>query len=331
MLPFQTIIALNRGCRVPLSQQIANAVIIHIRKGVLPPGTRLPGTRSLSVALDVHRKTVVAAFTELLTQGWLEAVPARGTFVSKQLPEGRPDSLVRRWFRRGRRRAYGLPPAPPPAFANPVYVNRGELSFTDGTPDERLAPTEALGRNYRSILRRGTSRSLLTYGDPRGNPWLRAELSAYLNGTRGLQTGSRQHPRDAGQPDGHLPGYAGARAARRPGGGGRIELLGGRCGLYAGRARLVRVPVDEHGVVVEAIEEVCRRGPVRAVYLTPHHHHPTTVTLRADRRIRLLQLAETYRFAVVEDDYDYDFRYQGSPILPLASADAGAWWCTSVR
>jgi GntR family transcriptional regulator/MocR family aminotransferase len=102
-------------------------------------------------------------------------------------------------------------------------------------------------------------------------------------------------------------------------------------GFTQAGARLVRVPVDEHGVVVEAIEEVCRRGPVRAVYLTPHHHHPTTVTLRADRRIRLLQLAETYRFAVVEDDYDYDFRYQGSPILPLASADAGAWWCTSVR
>jgi GntR family transcriptional regulator/MocR family aminotransferase len=75
-----------------------------------------------------------------------------------------------------------------PHLQTPVYVNRGELSFTDGTPDERLAPTEALGRNYRSILRRGAARSLLTYGDPRGNPWLRAELSAYLNQTRGLQT-----------------------------------------------------------------------------------------------------------------------------------------------
>jgi GntR family transcriptional regulator/MocR family aminotransferase len=321
MLPFQTIIALNRGCRVPLSQQIANAVIIHIRKGVLPPGTRLPGTRSLSVALDVHRKTVVAAFDELLIQGWIESVPARGTFVSRELPEGRPDPLG------------GTPPAGPaertgyplhrqPHLQTPVYVNRGELSFTDGTPDERLAPTEALGRNYRSILQRGTARGLLTYGDPRGNPWLRAELSAYLNGTRGLQTTADNILITRGSQMGI---YLSAQVLVRPGDTvvvGETNYWVADAGFTQAGARLVRVPVDEHGVVVEAIEEECRRGPVRAVYVTPHHHHPTTVTLRADRRILLLQLAEAYRFAVVEDDYDYDFRYQGSPILPLASADA---------
>ncbi len=322
MLPFQTIIALNRSCRVPLCQQIANAVIIHIRKGVLQPGTRLPGTRSLSVALDVHRKTVVAAFDELLAQGWIESLPARGTFVSRELPEGRPDPL-----------GGGTPAAPAvgtgyslhrqPHLQVPVYVGRGELSFTDGTPDERLAPVEALGRNYRSILQRGTVRSLLTYGDPRGNPWLRAELSAYLNQTRGLQTGADNILITRGS---QMAIYLTTQVLVRP---GDVVVVGetnywvADAGFTQAGARLVRVPVDEHGVVVEAIEEVCRRGPVRAVYLTPHHHHPTTVTLRADRRIRLLQLAETYRFAVIEDDYDYDFRYQGSPILPLASADTG--------
>ncbi len=57
------------------------------------------------------------------------------------------------------------------------------------------------------------------------------------------------------------------------------------------------------------------------LYLTPHHHYPTTVTLSAARRVELLQLASAYGFIILEDDYDYDFHYNGNSVLPLASAD----------
>jgi GntR family transcriptional regulator/MocR family aminotransferase len=57
------------------------------------------------------------------------------------------------------------------------------------------------------------------------------------------------------------------------------------------------------------------------IYVTSHHHYPTTVTLSAARRMKLLQLAEQYNFIILEDDYDYEFHYESSPILPLASAD----------
>jgi GntR family transcriptional regulator/MocR family aminotransferase len=60
---------------------------------------------------------------------------------------------------------------------------------------------------------------------------------------------------------------------------------------------------------------------VRMVYLTSHHHYPTTVSLRAERRIQLLQLSEKYGFIIFEDDYDYDFHYLNKPLSPLASAD----------
>lgn len=66
---------------------------------------------------------------------------------------------------------------------------------------------------------------------------------------------------------------------------------------------------------------LCKTQRVRLVYVTSHHHYPTTVTLSADRRMQLLQLAEQYGFVILEDDYDYDFHYASSPILPLASAD----------
>ena len=75
------------------------------------------------------------------------------------------------------------------------------------------------------------------------------------------------------------------------------------------------------GIDVEAIEKICRKKKIRAVYITSHHHYPTTVTLIASRRIKLLELSEKYGFIIIEDDYDYDFHYLSSPILPLISAD----------
>ncbi|MXV51174.1 aminotransferase class I/II-fold pyridoxal phosphate-dependent enzyme [Pedobacter sp. HMF7647] len=84
-------------------------------------------------------------------------------------------------------------------------------------------------------------------------------------------------------------------------------------------ASLELVPVDEFGIDLNAIEAICKMKKVRLVYVIPHHHQPTTVTLCADRRMRLLELAKKYRFAIIEDDYD--FHYACSPVLPLASAD----------
>src|SRR5690606_3400787 len=81
------------------------------------------------------------------------------------------------------------------------------------------------------------------------------------------------------------------------------------------------VPLDDEGLDVEAVRRLCERRRIRMLYITPHHHYPTTVTLSAQRRVELLELAVKYGFIILEDDYDYDFRYDGSPLLPIASAD----------
>ena len=87
------------------------------------------------------------------------------------------------------------------------------------------------------------------------------------------------------------------------------------------KASFKYVSVDDQGINTLEIEKLCKKQQIRAVYVTSHHHHPTTVTLSAKRRIHLLNLARTYNFAIIEDDYDYDFNYNHSPILPLASHD----------
>lgn len=85
-------------------------------------------------------------------------------------------------------------------------------------------------------------------------------------------------------------------------------------------AKLIKVKVDENGIDVDTIEEICNRSRPDLLYIIPHHHHPTTVTLSAERRIKLLELIRRFKLPVIEDDYDYDFHYEHSPILPMASA-----------
>ena len=118
--------------------------------------------------------------------------------------------------------------------------------------------------------------------------------------------------------------YLTARALVRPGDAVAVESLGYAPAWEAFRAagaRLLPVPVDAHGLRVDRLAAIAERAKLRAVYVTPHHHYPTLAVLSAERRLALLELARRHRFAVVEDDYDYEMYYEGRPLLPLASAD----------
>jgi GntR family transcriptional regulator/MocR family aminotransferase len=118
--------------------------------------------------------------------------------------------------------------------------------------------------------------------------------------------------------------YLLGRALIAPGDLVAVEAFGYRPAWEALRmagARLVPLPVDAHGLRVEALSELTQRERVRAVYVTPHHQYPTTATLAPGRRLALLALARAERIAILEDDYHHEFHYHGRPVLPLASAD----------
>lgn len=86
-------------------------------------------------------------------------------------------------------------------------------------------------------------------------------------------------------------------------------------------AELCPVSVDHEGLRIDALERVLARGRVRAVYTTPHHQYPTTVSLSAARRLALLSLAAEHGFTIIEDDSDYEYYYASRPLLPMASTD----------
>lgn len=315
--PWQIAVDLDPAGDLPLFSRIAHAIAADIRRGRLRPGDPLPGSRTLAETLGVHRNTVLAAYCELQAEGWIDSAPARGTFVSTTLPEPtprRPGAALRAGV--PARPAFELPPGP--ELAPPIARTPGLLALPGGVPDVRLVPAAALARAYRRALAR---RDLLGYGDPRGLPELRAALATMLAATRGLACGEHDLVVTRGS---QMALYLVARALLRPGDLVAVEDPGYRPAWEALRlagAQLVPLPVGPHGLDVDALAALLAQKPVRALYTTPHHQYPTTVTLAAGRRLQLLALARAHRLAVLEDDYDHEFHYEGRPVLPLASID----------
>src|SRR5690606_11461453 len=81
---------------------------------------------------------------------------------------------------------------------------------------------------------------------------------------------------------------------------------------------VVPVPVDDDGIIVDAIP-----ADVRMVYVTPSHQSPTGATLSLARRQALLELANRHEVAIVEDDYDSEYRHSDRPLEPLHRLDGG--------
>ncbi len=316
MSSWQLTLSLDARDEAPIFVRLAQAIRADVQAGRLPPGARLPGSRTLAGSLGVHRNTVLAGYAELAAQGWIETEPAGGTFVARQLPargEGAPARPCA-----PREPGFDLEPVRAP-WVMPTYAP-GTLVLIRGQPDARLAPVAELSRAYRRALSRH-GRSVLAYGDPRGHASLRSALAEMLRTTRGVPATEDNVMVTRGS---QMALSLVARSLLRPGDVVAVEALGyyGSWSCLRDRgAELVPVPVDAQGLDVGALAALAARRRVRAVCLTPHHQFPTTTVMPTARRMQLLALAREHRMAVIEDDYDHEFHYDGRPVLPLAAHD----------
>jgi GntR family transcriptional regulator / MocR family aminotransferase len=293
--------------------RIAAAITADIRRGVLRAGDRLPSTRALADRRDVTRNTVVAAFDELVSQGWVTSRGAAGTYVAAELPERpvRRSAPVMRGL--AKRPAFDLEAVAP---LDTPFDHAATFQLSAGVPDPRLFPKAALARAYRRALRTSTGTAALGYGSTFGMPRLRAAIAAMLRAQRAIPASAENVLVTRGS---QMAIEVAARALLRPGDVAAVEAFGylpAWRALEVAGARLAPIPLDDDGLVVDALP----RG-TRCVYTTPHHQYPTTVLLSPARRHALLERARLERFAIIEDDFDHEFHFDGRPVAPLASAD----------
>ena len=320
MIPYQQLIKLEKHSNLPIYLQIANQIIHLIQSGILKPGLKLPGSRSLAKSLDLHRQTIVRALEELETQSWVEVQPSRGTFISNELPHTKARKL------NAGQQPHAIPAKTAFSYYTRPYLEEPNvitqrLAFNDGSPDARLAPVNELATAYARNLRQGQDRLMMGYGNSHGSSYLRETVSAEFNKSRGLNSQAQNVMITRGS---LMAVYLVANTLLRKGDVivvGEMSYPTGNMVFQKQEAKIERISIDECGLCIDELETLCEKKKIKAIYVTSHHHHPTTVTLSPNRRLRLLQLAQQYGFAIIEDDYDYDFHYGNSPLLPLASAD----------
>jgi GntR family transcriptional regulator/MocR family aminotransferase len=317
-----TLFQLPEQPALSLQGRLRLAVVQAILDGRLGAGAPLPSSRELAALLGMSRNTVTSAYLQLMDEGFLEARPRSGVFVAK---DAKPLSAQQAEPLSG---MGGLPAAAPawgarvlrslvdqPTLFKPDRWRDYPYPFVYGTYDPQLFPTE----DFRECCARSLARSQLPHWTPDFEtddvPDLIEQIRTRLCPKRGvfalpseiMVTVGTQHAYyllaellfDRNTRVGlEEPGHPHARnsfSLRQP--------------------TWVEVAVDDEGLVVDTLPAL------DYLFVTPSHQSPTTATLSLERRKRLLRKAEQQDVVIIEDDYEAENLYEGTPMPALKSLD----------
>ena len=303
--PWQLEIQLDKKCGKALYLQIADAIINAIKSGKLSGGNALPGSRQLAALLHVNRNTVIEALDVLISEGWLITMDRKGTFVADLLPEIFQNKEIKKSEEQN---------------DDPI---KPRLVFDDGLPDSRLAPMTDLARAYREIFNRKSRWQIMGYSNEFGASEFRKAIAQMLNFKRGMHITPDQICVTRGS---QMAMYLAGHCLFSKGDFVMIENPGYKPAWKAfenAGATLLPVNVNSDGLNLDEVEEYLKNhNTIKAIYVTPHHQFPTTVTLSLKKRLKLIELSNLYGFTIIEDDYDNEFHFAQRPVLPISSYES---------
>lgn len=307
------VLGIDRDGGEPIQQQIYKALRGLILDRTLLAGMQLPSTRGLAKDIGVARNTVMAAYEQLASEGYIETKRgSRPAVVDLPLlpSDTNTEELVRNdanLVRGGRSIRLSRPPT----------LFEGPVGFRPSTPDVKHFPFKTWRR---LIVARYTSANadLLTYNHSAGLPSLRAAIANYIHAYRGVRcspeevviTNGAQGALDViarlllSEGDGvwmEEPGYHGAQGA-----------------FIAAGAVLSPLRVDEKGWQLEAPPS----GDVRLIYTSPSCHFPLGLTMLMEQRLRLIEIARQKNAWIIEDDFDSEYHTSGVSVPAMQGVDA---------
>ena len=291
----------GRPRSVQIYEQLRNAIV----EGRLTARDRLAPTRTVAAELGVSRSTVTEAYGRLSAEGYIEGRAGGGSVVGPvPLTPTRP-----------RQRAEALTPTPRAAGVRPYNPHpdiHATFDLRPGSVDPSLFPVAA----WRRCILRALDEPPGPYGDPAGTPELRAALATWVTRSRGVTAAADEVVVTSGA--GHAIDLV-ARVLLNPGAVVAVEEPGYPPVVELLRVqglRVVGVPVDNEGIIVDAIP-----SQAGLVYVTPSHQYPLGVVMSRRRRLELLDWASRAGAGIVEDDYDGEFRHTARPLEPLQRLD----------
>jgi DNA-binding transcriptional MocR family regulator len=319
-------IDVERDGEISITQQLVTHISALIDAGEIAPGERLPATRALAAEAGINHLTAVRVYRRLAELGYVTAAVGRGTFVRQRVPApigvaagtgSRPDNDD--W-------QLGMLAVRPVSYADEMLRDSlhaplagDAIALGSGYPDPELCPSQELGA-LAAAIGRESPRAITDYLQVEGLPELRERLAelgrdagyATSAGEILVTTGARQAIDLV------------ARAILGPGDVAVIEsptFAGALASLQATGARVLPLPIDADGPDIDALERILARHEIKLVVLQEACQNPTGADLSPARRARLIELAQTRGFFVLDDGVYATMRYDG-PARRRLRADA---------
>ena len=321
-----SLIHLDKSQNTPLYWQIYHSLRQAILTSKLGGGVKLPSSRDLANLLQTSRTTIVNAYDQLLAEGYLVSQVGAGTFVAKSLPEAfmeihapensppqqafeRPlSSFGQKALERGKQ--YNL---------KHVHPFRDRHTFHVGMPDLNEFPFAIWSRLANHHLRHQPAKMFQGNKSTAGYPPLREAIADYVQIARATNCSPEQIIIVSGAQQAL---YLSAQVLLSPNDTVWVEdpcYLSGIGALDGTGARIVPVPVDEEGLMMAQGQQLAPNA--RLVCVTPSCQFPLGYTMSLPRRLSLLAWAAKSGAWILEDDYDSEFRYDGSPLASLQGLD----------
>lgn len=300
-----SVLRLDPELSEPLYKQLFDRIVEQIQSGAFPPAYRLPPTRDLALELKVHRNTVVRAYEELESAGFVSSTVGRGTFVAaldENVQRGAATALPTArsidWRSLAARAALVEPLTRIDRLAHPQTDDVVHLSRLQ--PSEDLLPHELLHRCIDHVLKNVAARCL-AYAPPEGVMRLRALIAADL-----AREGVPAAPEDILITTGSQQALdVLARALVNPGDTFLVDAAtyhGALNLLAVAGANLIAVPGDDDGPDPQALARLERSG-AKGFYLMPNCHNPTGASIARGRREQLVEWSQKSGIPLIEDDY----------------------------
>ncbi|EOP90493.1 GntR family transcriptional regulator [Bacillus cereus HuB4-4] len=288
---------LDSESKIPIYQQVVDFIERRITYGELPPGSFLPSERKLATQLNVNRSTVTIAYNELRAMGIVESTTGRGTRVSTHM-WGVSQTLTPNWrgFVEGGTFLPNLPLLR--QIRVQVQQNKNIIDFANGELGCNLFPHEQLQK----ILQEQPLTQSLSYDHPQGYLPLRQSVVKYMKQYLKVEATEQSIMITSGAQQAlHLI----VQCLLNPGDAVAFESPSHCYSLplfQSAGIRIFPLPVDEHGINPEDVQELYRKHRIKMLFLNPNFQNPTGTLLHPNRRKKLLSLCADLRIPIVEDD-----------------------------
>jgi len=293
-------IPIDRSSDIPLNRQVYQQIREKILNGHLQAGEKLPSTRELSAELQVSRNVILDTYDQLLAEGFLLARRGSGTFVAEGAFLTQHDS------------SFLLHEVSEKKPKNNI------INFRSGIPALDLFPRKTWAKLSHQLWSDIESTNF-GYDSPEGRLELRQTLTHYLLRTRGVNCQPEQIVITSGATQAmtlvsRLLLTPKDTAIMEDPITNDIQTIFKSSGAF-----IYPIPVDEDGMKTDLLPENLHP---KFIFLTPSHQFPLGSTLPIQRRIQLINFARRNNCFLVEDDYDSEFRYEGSPVSSLQGLDS---------